>query len=267
MRISMRRLEEVTEENKQWIINFLRKDAVRNVFALYDIQHETANTKMYAAFEGEVLKGYLLIYTGTMFPSIVLEGESETAKALVNYMPKNSFICHVPRDLMHIVAEKFPNAKCYVEDWMLVTQDNASFFKASHARKLEGLEDAEKLMMLFATSQDRPRESLERNFERVSKTSIYGVFINGELVSCASALIKLPEVWLIGGVYTHPNHRKKGYATLATSAITEEALKNAKYASLFVRNDNYPAIRVYEKIGYKKIGEKIWVDVGTGLKP
>jgi predicted GNAT family acetyltransferase len=72
---------------------------------------------------------------------------------------------------------------------------------------------------------------------------------------------------MIGGVYTHPNHRKKGYATLATSAVTEEALKNAEAAALFVRSDNYPAIKAYEKIGYKKVGEKVWVDVETGKKP
>lgn len=72
---------------------------------------------------------------------------------------------------------------------------------------------------------------------------------------------------MIGGVYTHPKHRNKGYATLATSAVTEEALRKAKAAALFVRSDNYSAIKVYEKISYKKIGEKLWIDVGTGMKP
>jgi predicted GNAT family acetyltransferase len=92
-------------------------------------------------------------------------------------------------------------------------------------------------------------------------------FIDDKLISYAGSFLQLPQVWMIGGVYTHPNYRNRGYATLATSAITEEALNNAGLASLFVRADNYPAIRVYEKIGYKKIGEKLWVDVGTGLKP
>jgi predicted GNAT family acetyltransferase len=96
---------------------------------------------------------------------------------------------------------------------------------------------------------------------------IYGVSIDSELVSYAGSFIQLPQVWMIGGVYTHPNHRNKEYATFATSAVTEEALKNAENAALFVRSDNHSAIRVYEKIGYKKIGEKLWVDVGTGLKP
>jgi predicted GNAT family acetyltransferase len=44
-------------------------------------------------------------------------------------------------------------------------------------------------------------------------------------------------------------------------------LKNADAAALFVRSDNYSAIKVYEKIGYKKVGEKMWVDIETGRKP
>jgi predicted GNAT family acetyltransferase len=72
---------------------------------------------------------------------------------------------------------------------------------------------------------------------------------------------------MIGGVYTNPKHRNKGYATLAASAVTQEALENAETAALFVRSNNHPAIRVYEKIGYKKIGRKLWIDMGTGIKP
>jgi len=108
---------------------------------------------------------------------------------------------------------------------------------------------------------------VKKYMDWINKTPIYGVFINDELVSYAGSFIQLPQVWMIGGVYTHPHHRSKGYALLATSAVTEEALKHAQVAALFVRSDNYPAVRVYEKIGYKKIGKKLWVDVGTGLKP
>jgi len=91
--------------------------------------------------------------------------------------------------------------------------------------------------------------------------------VNDEIVSYASSFLQMPQAWMIGGVYTHPKHRNRGYGTLAVSAITKEALKNAEAAVLFVRSDNKPAIRVYRKIGYRKIREKIWIDVGTGTKP
>jgi len=62
------------------------------------------------------------------------------------------------------------------------------------------------------------------------------------MVSYAGSFIQLPQIWMIGGVYTAPNHRNKGYASLATSAVTKEALRKAGKASLFVRSDNFPAI-------------------------
>lgn len=91
--------------------------------------------------------------------------------------------------------------------------------------------------------------------------------MNSELVSYAGSFIQTPQIWMIGGVYTNPSCRNKGYATLATSAITEEALGESDTAALFARSDNYAAIRAYEKIGYWKIGERLWIDVGTELKP
>ena len=41
-------------------------------------------------------------------------------------------------------------------------------------------------------------------------------------------------------------------------------LEVAEKAALFVRSNNYPAIRVYEKIGYRKISEKIWLMLEQG---
>jgi predicted GNAT family acetyltransferase len=123
------------------------------------------------------------------------------------------------------------------------------------------------LAKLLSTRKDRPERAMERYLRWISTLPLYGVFVNGKLVSYAGSFIQLPQVWMVGGVYTKPTRRNKGYATLATSAITEKGLRNAEATALFVRSDNYPAISVYKKIGYRKIGEKVWVDVGTGLRP
>ncbi|NWG10870.1 GNAT family N-acetyltransferase [Candidatus Bathyarchaeota archaeon] len=213
------------------------------------------------------LKGYILVYTAMDFPSVILECEADTAQKLIKYTPENRFIMHAPPNLLPIIKEKIPNSKHYIENWMLVRRGEANFFKSEFARRLRSEEDASKLAMLLSSREERPTGTIQRYFDWISKMPLYGVFINSELVAYAGSFIQLPQVWMIGGVYTHPNHRNKGYSTLAASAATEEALKNAEAAALFVRSDNYPAIRVYEKIGYKEIGEKLWVDVGTGLKP
>jgi len=263
----MLRIEKVKENNKQRVIDSLQLDVIRHVFAFYDIQHEPDYTTMYAAFENGSLKGYVLIYTALEFPSVILECDSNTAEKLIDYAPENRFIMHVPPNLLPIVKRKFPHAKCYAEDWMLVKRGDATFFRSKLVRRLHAEDDASKLAMLLASRKSRITGTVKKYIELISKQPIYGVFMNGELVSYAGSFIQLPQVWMIGGVYTHPKHRNKGYATLATSAVMEEALKNAEVAALFVRSDNYSAIRVYEKIRYKKIGEKLWIDAGTGIKP
>lgn len=263
----MLQIEKVKENNKQRVINSLKSDVIRHVFAFYDIQHEPDCTTMYVAFENGSLKGYVLIYTALEFPSVILECESDVAEELIAYVPENLFVMHVSPNLLPIIERKFPRAKCYVEDWMLVESDDAAFFRSKLVCRLRTEDDGSKLAMLLSSRKDRTTGTVKKYVELISKQPIYGVFLNGELVSYAGSFIQLPQVWMIGGVYTHPKHRSEGYATLATSAVTEEALKNAEAAALFVRSDNYSAIKVYEKLGYKKIGEKLWVDAGTGMKP
>ena len=260
-------IEKVDESNKQRVIDFLRLDVIRHVFAFYDIQYEPEHTTMYAAFENEKLKGYILIYTAMEFPSVILECDSSMAAKLIGYAPENHLIVHVPPNLLPMIERIFPNAKHYVEDWMLVKKGETNFFRSELVRRLRTKDDASKLAMLRSSREDRPRRTVKKYQDWISKMSVYGIFIGNELVSYAGSFVQLPQVWIIGGVHTHPNHRNKGYATLVTSAVTEEALKYAETAALFVRSDNYSAIRVYEKIGYKKLGEKLWVDVGTGIKP
>ena len=263
----MFRIKKVKENDKQRVIDSLQLDVIRHVFAFYDIQHEPDYTTMYAAFENGSLKGYVLIYTALEFPSVVLECDGDIAAKLIEHAPENRFIMHVPPNLLPIINRKFPRAKCYVEDWMLVNRDDVTFFRSKLLRRLHTEDDASKLAMLLSSRKDRTMGTVREYIELISKQPIYGVFVDDELVSYAGSFIQLPQVWMIGGVYTHLKHRSKGYATLAMSAVTEEALKNAEAAALFVRSDNYSAIKVYEKIGYKKIGEKLWVDAGTGMKP
>ena len=261
------KIEKVGEDNRQRIIDSLKEDVVRHAFAFYDIQHEPEKTTAHAAFEENTLKGYILTYTATESPSVVLEGDTDTAAKLIKYCPQDKFIMHIPTNLLSTVKSRFPQAKHYVENWMLVKKGEQNIFSTEHTRRLRSEQDAFKLLTLLSSREDRPEATVKRYFDWMKKMPLYGVFVEGELVSYAGSFIQMPQVWLIGGVYTSPKCRNRGYATAATSAMTEEALRNAEAAALFVRSDNRPAKRAYEKIGYRKIGEKLWIDVGTGLKP
>jgi hypothetical protein len=168
-------IEEIKENNKQQVIKLLRKDVIRHVFALYDLQHDPKHTKMYAAFEKENLEGYILIYTATEFPSVILEGGKDVAQRLINYAPKKRCIFHIPKHLLSIIEHKFPDVKHYTESWMLIKRKEATIFKSSNVRKLCASKDAEELMMLLSSREDRPIRNIDKYMDRIGKMPFYGV--------------------------------------------------------------------------------------------
>ncbi|MDP2949950.1 MAG: GNAT family N-acetyltransferase, partial [Chloroflexota bacterium] len=50
----------------------------------------------------------------------------------------------------------------------------------------------------------------------------------------------------------HPRYRGRGYATVATSAVTAELLKTCPWVLLTVRETNEPAIHLYRRLGYRE---------------
>jgi len=259
--------EKIDEHNRGRFIRHISQDVIRHVFALYDIQYDPEHTTIHAVFEKNDLRGYILLYTGTDVPSIILECEEEIAEMLIGYAPKDHFVIHAPPSMLRPVKRRFPNAKIYVENWMLIRKENAKFVSSKLVKRLNTEEDASKFAQLVLSRKDRPSTYMKKYVDWITKMPIYGAFKDEVMVSYAGSFIQMPQIWMIGGVYTDPKYRNKGYALLATSAVTKEALERAEMAALFVRSDNHPAISVYEKIGYRKIGEKLWVDMGTGLKP
>jgi GNAT superfamily N-acetyltransferase len=61
------------------------------------------------------------------------------------------------------------------------------------------------------------------------------------------------RVWQIGGVYTRPEERGKGIATVLMQAVIDHALKNGKTTCLFVKKANKAAIALYQKLGYETV--------------
>ena len=80
----------------------------------------------------------------------------------------------------------------------------------------------------------------------------FGVFDRGRLVSAAGTHV-ISEQWsiaVVGNVFTHPSYRRRGYARLATGAVTAELLQHCRDVVLTVDPLNTPAVRAYRHLGY-----------------
>jgi predicted GNAT family acetyltransferase len=79
--------------------------------------------------------------------------------------------------------------------------------------------------------------------------------VEGELVAVAGTHLISPTygVAAVGNVFTHPAHRRRGYATACTSAVVEELLaKGIGTIVLNVDERNVQAMRIYQKLGFRE---------------
>ncbi|MGH2594205.1 MAG: GNAT family N-acetyltransferase, partial [Anaerolineae bacterium] len=85
--------------------------------------------------------------------------------------------------------------------------------------------------------------------------AFFGIEARGRLIAVAGTHV-VSETYstaAVGNVFTHPDHRGKGYAALTTSAVCAELIRRGiRTIILNVAQSNATAIHVYEKLGFKK---------------
>ena len=87
----------------------------------------------------------------------------------------------------------------------------------------------------------------------------YGTYEDGRLVAVAGTHVvaEADGIAVIGNVFTHPAYRNQGRATLVTSAVTRELLGTCRQVVLSVDPRNRPAVRAYDRLGYREVGRLI----------
>ena len=74
----------------------------------------------------------------------------------------------------------------------------------------------------------------------------------GRVVFVGYADVQRPEGWLVQGVYTWPEVRKRGFATAGMRSLCREAFASgAEHIQLAVVEDNGPGQALYEGIGFE----------------
>ena len=84
--------------------------------------------------------------------------------------------------------------------------------------------------------------------------AVYAAFCGDALVAKGGTNARGVRYVQLGGIYTVPSERGKGYATALVRHIVAEAAAQQKRVALFVKPDNAPAQRLYAACGFQKYG-------------
>lgn len=95
----------------------------------------------------------------------------------------------------------------------------------------------------------------------------FGIRDGEELVAVAGTHVRgvVLRVGALGNVYTRPDHRRRGHASVLTWAVTSELRRSGiTTIVLNIRADNHAARRVYERLGYRRYCDYFDVTASRG---
>lgn len=89
--------------------------------------------------------------------------------------------------------------------------------------------------------------------DRLERELYFGIYVGSTLASAAGTHVRsqLSGLAAVGNVLTRMAYRDRGMATSVTSSVTAAALEEHRDVVLNVRQDNAPAVAVYERLGYR----------------
>ncbi len=258
-------LRELCYSTYKSIISLYRWNPYDHAYLLYDLLYELDNIDLYMDLdESGSIRAYTLIWYGPGYLAIHLWHYSnvfeEVLKKMFSKGVKTIIQLYYSRDLGRIIdLLRILNIRFKVRIYLDMIVDEESFkpYNPQDAVRLDpGLHVDQFIELKKVQGIEIDKESAECI---IKKMRYYGVFRDSKLVSIAGRYIALPETWIIGDVFTHPQYRGHGYGKIVTSAITRDAVTSGATAYLHVDKENTVAINLYKKLGYTILRERPWI--------
>ncbi len=102
----------------------------------------------------------------------------------------------------------------------------------------------------LAEDADAFRANVRR---RVEEGRLYVIEEDGEIVFQIHVGTITPWGVMVGGTYVPPTHRGRGLGVAGMRALSGRLLPRHGRITLHVREDNLPAVRAYERVGYAPV--------------
>ncbi len=227
---------------------FFSRDRLLAAYALADLDAaDTEQARWWVARHGDDVVAAALVVEALPFRPCFAMGES-AALGLIFHdgIREPRLVVAVPPRCRPAVETAFRFERVDLMHRMAV--DVASFRpRVAHAvthLAAEHLEDVIDLYGHASRSYFTPA--------RLEREIYYGIYVGGDLVSAAGTHVRSEVSGLaaVGNVLTRLGYRDRGMATSCTSAVTAAALELHRDVVLNVRQDNAPAIAVYDRLGY-----------------
>jgi ribosomal protein S18 acetylase RimI-like enzyme len=253
--------------DRTWLEQSAREEPILHAYALWDLDQHPGRVRFVSAIQGSTTLGYLLLWPlgdgGTVVHWL---GDPEATSGLLERLP--------PRPLVILCSEAGGPAAERTRGPALIRAVLAEMAPRGSpppagpqdemVRRLTG--DERPLVQAFATRQTERIGTAYGGIDPALEP-VWAGFDQGRIVALARPAVRLPHVWVIGGVYVDPNHRNQGWGRAVVRGVMVEASRAGAPCGLFVREESASARTLYDGLGYRPVARRLWIDAGMGRDP
>ncbi len=102
-------------------------------------------------------------------------------------------------------------------------------------------------------TREQSREMVERKLTQPVLCGLLLWTVDEMPVSMAGVARETKNTGVVAPVYTPPEHRKRGYASAVTAAVTQKVLEEKGSAALYTDLGNPTSNKIYQAIGYRHV--------------
>jgi ribosomal-protein-alanine N-acetyltransferase len=252
--------------DREWLEAAAHADPVAHAWAVYDLDYAAERVRFVSLRQEGTTTAYLLIWYGPDVPVVHWVGTPLGWPQLFAALPSRPMVAIVPPSVAEPLGDRRgPTERFPIE--ILARPLSALPPPPRRDRSVRPLRSGD-IPQLRQLCEEEP--ALSRSLYRTvdpGREPVWGAFDGSHLVGVARASVRLPKVWVIGGIYTRVLERGRGWGRALTEEVMSAALSAGAQASLAVRSDNQPALRIYRALGFERVDERVWVDAGAHLTP
>ncbi|MGC9398725.1 MAG: GNAT family N-acetyltransferase [Anaerolineae bacterium] len=186
-------------------------------------------------------------YHGLPFPALAFLGNSP--ELLYNYTtflvePGSEVTLLVNAEQRDIVEAAFLVSEI-IPEWQLVYRGDPTTLDPGHAEPLRAKHVPAMQKLAHVTGLTALEE------DPLSRGPAYGIWEGRTLVAMGNTHLTIPQAAELGNIATHPDYRRRGYATHVVSALVRAHAEKGLNSFAMVYQSNVSATRAYEKLGFE----------------
>jgi len=235
--------------DKKQILAFLQQDRTYAAYAIGDLESSLfTQCQWFGAEDDGKMQALTLFFTGLQPPALFTLGDIAGVAAILAsaLQPKRAYFTCPAEHLPVVEAFYALDEIEHMFRMAIAPADFRPFPGPTINLEFSHLDALRQLYRLGGGDAFAPYQLREGIY--------YGIEVGGQLVSVAGTHLISPTfgVAAVGNVFTHPDHRRRGYGTACTSHVVEDLLAQDLDVVLNVNQENIEAIGVYERLGFRK---------------